>query len=159
MATKNITIRVSEETADFLSKMYDNPTAGATISVQIVEQMMKQAGATPDTLVSSMQFLQQIRAYSTRELKGKLTSDEWKYLADSLNGTMITPEFRCNQGGLIASIEDSNDFDGLGEKWEVDVPAFIEKVKILTGAQVDAIYTHVEKFWSDPEDLEEWSKM
>ena len=163
MATKNITIRVSEETAEFLSKVYNNTTAGATMCVEIVEQMIRQSGSDPHTLVSSMQFLQQIRAYSTREISGKFTADEWKYLADALNGTMITPEFRCHVGGLIAEIEDTNDFDGLGAKWNVDVVSFIEKVKQLTGAQVDAIYTHVEKFWNNPEadalrDLNKWSE-
>ena len=163
MATKNITIRVSEETAEFLVKNYETPTAGATLCVEIVEQMILQSGSDPNSLVNSMQFLQQIRAYSTREIRGKFTVDEWKYMADALNGTMITPEFRCNQDGLIASIEDSNDFDGLGAKWNVDVIGFTEKVKQLTGAQIDAVYTNVEKFWNDTKDdelrdLDAWSE-
>lgn len=147
MATKNITIRVSEETAEFLAKVYENPTGGATACVEIVEQMIRQSGSDPHTLVSSIQFLQQIRAYSLREIKGLFTPAEWCYMADSLNGTMITPEFRCNTGGLIASVEDSNDFDGLAAKWEVDVNVLIEKIKKLTGAQVDAVYTRIEMFW------------
>ena len=69
-------------------------------------------------------------------------------MADSLNGTIITPEFRCNTGGLIASVEDSNDFDNLAAKWKVDVGALIEKIKKLTGAQVDAIYSRIESFWN-----------
>ena len=147
MATKNITIRVSEETAEFLAKVYENPTGGATACVEIVEQMIRQSGSDPHTLVSSIQFLQQIRAYSLREIKGLFTPAEWCYMADSLNGTMITPEFRCNTGGLIASVEASNDFDGLAAKWEVDLTFLIEKIKKLTGAQVDAVYTRVEIFW------------
>lgn len=163
MTTKNITIRVSSDTAEFLEKVYNTPTAGATMCVQLVEQMILQSGTSPDILVNSMQFLQQIRAYSTREIRGKFTVDEWKYLADSLNGTIITPEFRCNQGGLIASIEDSNDFDGLGAKWDVDITVFIEKVKQLTGAQIEAVYTQVEKFWNNSENgdwrnMDEWVK-
>ena len=77
MAQKNITIRVSEETAEFLSKVYENTTAGATMCVEIVEQMIRQSGSDPHTLVSSIQFLQQIRAYSMREIKGVFTAPEW----------------------------------------------------------------------------------
>ena len=147
MAQKNITIRVSEETAEFLSKVYENTTAGATMCVEIVEQMIRQSGSDPHTLVSSIQFLQQIRAYSMREIKGVFTAPEWCYMADSLNGTMITPEFRCNTGGLIASVEDSDDFDNLSEKWNVDVKALCDKINTLTGAQVDAVYFRIETFW------------
>lgn len=142
MATKNITIRVSEQTADFISSNFENPTQGATICVETIQQMLK-TGIQVQDMAINLQFLQQIRAYSKREIKGVLTANEWKYLADALNGTLITPEFRCNAGGLIASIEDSNDFDNLGVKWNVDIPGFIEKIRKLTGSQIDCIYFNI----------------
>ena len=147
MAQEKITINASEKTVEFLSEIAGNKTAGATICVQIVEQIVSQTKMDPHSIVDSMQFLLQIRAYSMREIKGLFTPAEWCYMADSLNGTIITPEFRCNTGGLIASVEDSNDFDNLAEKWKVDVDALIEKIKKLTGAQVDAVYSRVENFW------------
>ena len=148
MEQERITIRVSEKTADFLSKMDKNKTSAASICVQVVEQTVKQTNMEPQFIVDSMLFLQQIRAYSLREIKGVFTPAEWCYMADSLNGTMITPEFRCNTGGLIASVEDSDDFDKLSVKWKVDVKALIEKIKKITGAQVDAIYYRIEDFWN-----------
>lgn len=155
---KKITVRVSDTTEKFLSEKFDNPSAGGCACIEIVERTAK-SGIEPFSIPDSIEFLSYIRSYSLRELRGKLTAAEWSYLADALNGTMITPEFRCNVGGLIASIEDSNDFYGLGEKWSVDVPAFVEKVKQLTGAQVDAIYSRIEEFWnSENKDLEIWSK-
>lgn len=81
------------------------------------------------------------------------------YLADALNGTMITPEFRANRGGLIASIEDGNDFDDLGEKWSVCVNELIDKVNTLTGAQVDTVYTRVAQYWNSKDrDLDKWAE-
>lgn len=62
---------------------------------------------------------------------------------------------------LVASIEDSDLYDGLGAKRDVDVKALCDKVSNLTAAQVDAVFARVEAFWnSDDEerDLEKWSK-
>lgn len=160
MAKTSITIRIDEEAVEFLQNNFSTPTAGAQQCVEIVRQMMSGSPTDIYSLTESINFLQYIRAYSKRELKGLFTANEWKYLADSLNGTIITPEFRCNQGGLIASIEDSNDFNNLGAKWEVNVPEFVEKVKQLTGAQIDSVYMQIEMFWKQNEsgvDIDKWA--
>ena len=57
-----------------------------------------------------------------------------------LNGTIITPEFRANRGGLIASIEDGNDFDDLGESGPYASMNLLIS-QHAHGAQVDTVYT------------------
>lgn len=154
MAKKTTSARISVIEEKFLSEKFGTASAGLAECANIVFQTKVE----PTEIVDSINYLNQIRLYSLREIKGKLTENEWKYLADSLNGTLITPEFRCNAGGLIASIEDSNDFDNFSEKYEVKVSDFCKKIKDLTGAQIDAIYTRVQQFWSNPKNLDGWSK-
>lgn len=155
---KSTSVRVNKEREEFLIKEFGTAGGGLAQCAVIVENAAK-AGFPVNDITESLQILSQIRAYSLREIKGKLSNQEWMYLADSLNGTMITPEFRANRGGLIASIEDGNDFDGLGEKWSVNVKEFIDKVNTLTGAQVDAVYTRVAQFWNSKDrDLDKWAE-
>lgn len=155
---KVVSTRVSPETEQFLAKQYGTASAGLAICAEEMHRAKKN-GFEPTEVSELLQNLEQIRLYSTRELKGKFTQDEWCYLADCLNGTMITPQFRANVGGLIASVEDSNDFDGLGAKWKVNVSDFVAKIKTLTGAQVDAVFTRIEQFWSNNngKELKEWA--
>lgn len=100
-----------------------------------------------------------IESYSMDEIKGKLTEQEWKYLADSLNGTLALGSFRYSNSVLAAGVEDSDRLDGLGSKWDVDVKVLTEKILAMTAAQIDVIYTRVEGFWNNPEkDLDAWAK-
>jgi hypothetical protein len=80
-------------------------------------------------------------------------------MADSLNGTIATSDFRCYPSALAANIEDSDKFDNIGEKWGVDVPRLIDKINRLTSAQVDAVFSRIEAFWNDDNrDPDSWSK-
>lgn len=144
MVTK--TIRITEGQEQFLLSNYKNVSEG--ISDCINKSM------TPS---EDEELLKYIKAYSMEELKGKFTPGQWKFFADSLNGTMVDGMFRCNVGALIAHCEDSEKFEGTATKWNVNLSDLCANVKNLGGAQVDALYTRVEKFWDNPKDLEEWS--
>ena len=140
METKNVTIRLPLDIAEWM-------TEGGTRSIN-------------HAVIANAETLRKIRQASTDELKGKLSEAEWKFLADSLNGTLITETFRCSQFALWAHCEDAERFHGTGSKWEVDMEGFKAKVLSLTGAQVDALYARVESFWDKPDrDLFEWHKV
>lgn len=111
-------------------------------------------GAIVDALYTAM-FTEK---YADREIQGKLTPQEWKYLADSLNGTLIEGTFRFASSALVASVQDSDFYDNLGSKWEVDVIAFCDKIANMSCSQVEAIYRRVESFWNNPVDLDGWAK-
>ncbi|WP_446787448.1 hypothetical protein [Macellibacteroides fermentans] len=144
MVTK--TIRITEGQEKFLLSNYKNVSEG--ISDCINKSMIPSEGE---------ELLKLLKAYSLNELKGKFTPNEWKFFADSLNGTMVDGMFRCNVGALVAHCEDSERFEGTASRWEVSVPDLTEKINKLGGAQVEALYTRVESFWDNPKDLEEWS--
>jgi len=154
---KTVTTRIPQEMWEWLIET--GGTAGGAVKAILDEaERVQQQGNEVLMIADNLAILQQIRRYSLNEIKGKFSSAEWSYMADSLNGTMITPEFRCMTGALALSIEDSNGLDGLGAKWGVDVSALINKVNRLTGAQVDAVFTRISAFWnSEDKDLETWS--
>lgn len=135
--TKNATIRLPEEIAEWLTE------DGKSINQAIIE---------------SCQTLKRIRTVSTGEIKGIFTPSEWSFLADSLNGTMITDTFRCNVQALVAHCEDSAKYEYLDKKWDVNMETFLQKIKTLHGANIDAIYARVEDFWGNERNMEEWIK-
>lgn len=135
MTTKNATIRLPEDIAEWLTEN------GRSINQAIID---------------SCQTLKRIRTVSTGEIRGIFTSAEWGFLVDSLNGTMITDTFRCNVQALIAHCEDSAKYEYLDKKRGVDMTKFLEKIKALHGANIDAIYARVEDFWENERNLEEW---
>lgn len=154
---KAINTRIPTATWEWLTSF---GTAGGTVSVIIREaERAYNYGFSPYKISESLAELQMIRKRSMSELKGVFTPNEWSYMADALNGTIITPEFRCIPGALIASVEDSDRYDGLGEKWGVDVKKLTYKIEDLTAAQVDAVFARVEAFWdSEEKDLDKWAE-
>jgi hypothetical protein len=116
-------------------------------------------GIPPYKISESISDLQMIRRRSEAELKGIFTPAEWMLMADSLNGTIASADFRCYPSALAANIEDSDKFDNIGAKWNVDVKKLIYKIEDLTAAQVDAVFARVEAFWdSEEKDLDKWAE-
>lgn len=146
MSNKTVSTRIDSSTEQFLIENFGTVGSGLSQAAETLQQVYAIGRIenlfNVDNLIESLYTLNQIRLYSSREIKGVFTENEWKYMADMMNGITITPDFRANNGALIAGIEDANSFRELGNKWDVDVPKFIEKVKKLTGAQVDAVFTH-----------------
>lgn len=138
MKTLQKSIRITDEQEQYINSQGQNFNDGLS---KIIERYMY------------------IDKYSKNELKGKFTPAEWNFLADSLNGSIIDGMFRCNQGALIAHCEDAETFEGTAKKWNVSIADMSEKIKTLFGAQINALYCHVEKFWDDENrDIEFWSK-
>lgn len=145
MVTK--TIRISEDQAQFLTANFKNISAGITECIE--------AKRIPSTEDDTLKY---IRLYSIKELKAKFIPSEWLFFADSLNGSMVEGMFRCNQSALIAHCEDAQLYEYTADKYKIDLPALLDKIKVLTGAQVDALYSHVEGFWNTENgDLNIWS--
>lgn len=154
---KGVSTRVSISTWEWLTSI---GTAGGTVNTIIAEaEAAAKAGIEPWKIAQAIMELQMIRRRSQGELKGIFTPAEWSYMADSLNGSLVTADFRCLPVALVAGIEDSDLYDGLGAKWRVDVKELTGKIAVLTAAQVDAVFSLVEAFWdSEERDLEKWSQ-
>lgn len=137
--TKNATIRLPQEIADWLTK------DGKSINQAVID---------------TVNTLQSIRLISTTELRGIFSAKEWKFLADSFNGIMINDSIRYNVQMLIAQCEDSAIYDSLDKKYDVDMEVFKKKLSSLHSANVDALYARIEDFLNADKhiDIEDWAK-
>ncbi len=78
-----------------------------------------------------------------------LTRGEALLLCDVLNGTLADHPMWARAGNqlLAAELEDSAP-DGYAEKWEVELTAFVDRVRGWTRTQALAVTDAVERFWS-----------
>lgn len=137
MATVTKSIRVPEEQVEYIENNYKSFNQG---------------------VVDAISALQYSRLYSLNELKGKFTPEEWAFFAESLNGTIVDNMFRCSSDVLIVHSRDSESLSATAERNNVDIDSLSEKIKTLTGAQVEALYFRIEQFWNKPNNLEEWAE-
>lgn len=154
--TTAVTTRIPYSTWEWLTSI--GPAGGVVNAIILEAERAAKNGIYPYKIADSIAELQMIRRRSMAEIKGVFTQEEWSLMADSLNGTIVTVEFRCIPGALIANIEDSDIYDGLGAKWGVDVKDLCSKIEKLTAAQVDAVFTRIEEFWNEDRDLESWAR-
>lgn len=137
----------------------ETKTVSLRLPVEQVEWLTKNEESINQAVINTIDRLRMIEKYADRDIAGKFTPEEWCYLADSLNGTLVDGDFRYLNAALVAGIEDSATYDGLDKKWGVDVAAFTDKIKSLSSSGVEAVYRRVEAFWNDgTRDLTEWSK-
>lgn len=139
MAAKAVSLRLPEELVERLSKKGENFT-------QIV--------------ISELNSLERIRLVSLGEVKGMFTPQEWIFIADAFNGTLMDSVLRANVGVFIASCEDAERFEGKATLHQIDLEKFLNKVRSLRGANIEAIISRVEEYWehSHEIDINIWSQ-
>lgn len=138
MEQKTVSMRLPQDVADYIMRNGDSITDGVK---NIVSQMQRH------------------ERYADVELRGRFTAEEWKFLADSLNGTMVLDDFRFSASALVAHNQDSQLYDGTASRWGIDIDKLNSKCNSLTAAQVEALYRRVERFWNHPEtDMDAWAK-
>lgn len=136
--TRSVTIRVSLEDAEMLTELGNGSiNRGVSLMTSRIRVLTKMAES---------------------EIKGIFTEQEWKFMADSLNGVIIDDAIRYSTENLAYHNEDAKIYDRMDEKWGVDVAELNKKVMQLTSAQVDAVYRRIERFWSENAELDEWAK-
>lgn len=75
----------------------------------------------------------------------QFTEAEVHLIVDSLNGTIMDAD---SAPLLWASIEDSINLDGLAEKWNVDGPGLVKRLKALNALQAMAMADAAERVWA-----------
>lgn len=126
---------------------------------ELASWLSEQGDSVNQVIVNLLDNVRYSRAYSLNELKGRFTSGEWHFFADSLNGIMVNDQFRYNNGALIAHCEDSEQLEGTASKWDVNLEILSKKISNLAASQVEALYNRVEQFWSNPPvDTEKWAE-
>ncbi len=92
--------------------------------------------------------LERLYTLYQRNLPRDLTIQEACLIVDVLNGTLMD----ANSAGLLyAEVEDGCNLEGLAEKWGIDGPALVGKLKV-NDIQALAIIDAAERFWSTPDD-------
>ena len=154
----NRVINFKKDLFDFITANFQSIASGVFACIRLMQQIYERVGEKdPEVIVSQLETLHRLRLYSIRELKGKFTPSEWKFMVESMAGTLVSADMRPNVSIFVAHCEDSASLDCLDAKYGVDMPSFINKLKSLTSAQVDTIYYEIEKFWEHPEsNLDEW---
>ena len=138
MANKNVTLRLPEDMVIYLQGKSDS---------------INQA------VISEISFLRRIRQVSLGEIKGLFTKEEWLFMLDAFNGTLIDEVFCANKGAFIAGCEDAERFDGAANKHGVNLKDFIDKCSVLRGANIEAIYSRISEYWIHCADIDlnEWA--
>ena len=77
----------------------------------------------------------------------RFSEPELNALRDCCNGTIFGPA-QLIDGAVLANFEDSAP-DGLYEKWGIDAPATIAKLRGLTYPEQVALVEDIEAFWRD----------
>jgi len=125
--TNTKSIRLSPQTDAELVKLYGSAYAGGTRATEA--------------------FLW-LRKYALKGLKGKLTKNELSALIDIQNGSIFEEQFAVNHSAFIAHIEDADEFEGIGEKWKIDIKALIEKVKNMSTCEIFFLQEEIDRFWN-----------
>ena len=141
METKTVTLRLPQDVAEYINQQADG-------------------GSVTDGVKNIVLRLQRHERYADVELRGRFTPDEWKFLADSLNGSRMLDDFRFSASALVAHNEDSQLYDGTAARWGIDLATLNTKVNALSAAQVEALYRRIERFWANSStiDLDTWAR-
>lgn len=105
-----------------------------------LEERGDRAGVIRSTLDRYWDLLQRARP----ALREKFSAAELSLIADASNGTIYDT---WSIPALWMGIEDSINLDGTADKWSVDGPALVDKLKALTPAESHALVDAVERFW------------
>ena len=88
-----------------------------------------------------------------KELNNYFEEKEKKYMVDMVNGLLRSSVLSARDFVKI-TISDSDNWDRLGEKWNVDVNKLIEKVEKLEDSEIEVVVNSLYKFWdNDKRDL------
>ena len=129
-------IRITEEQEMYLLSTFKNCNAGIRICI--------------DKYMRGDESNRIIQAVSRQELRGKFTYYEWLFFLGTLNGCKIEGTLRCSWSVLVIHCERVQEHSRAADKYMIDLDVLIKKIRSLSGAQIDAIYSFVEEFWADP---------
>lgn len=135
--SKNTTIRLQDETHEFLKTNFDGIQSGISLIVEPFDRL---------------------RQITIKELKGYFTREEITALIDSQNGTMLTPDFIYNKFFLLAQLEDFEMLEGGISRHKVEPSELFEKIQKLSSVQVYYILLDIHIFWQTNSNLEDYFK-
>lgn len=83
--------------------------------------------------------------YGRQSLRDRLSTGEVSAILDNLNGCWLAEPVSIRL--IYANVADGLD-DGLAEKWNIDGPALVRKLKNLSFAELCALADAAERWWN-----------
>ena len=102
---------------------------------------------TPMALMCVQNFLYTQR-YTRLELKKIFTKNELTAIVDSYNGTIYSPEWASMKDAMLGQIEDSEKFESISSRWDIDVKALCDKIRKLTASRCLQLQFEIYRFWN-----------
>lgn len=123
--------------------------AKKTFGVYIRESLQQDFDARGGSSVVINRDLERLYTLYRRAIREvSLTLAEAQLIIDALNGSLFDAQ---SAPMLWANIEDACNLDGLDDKWHVDGPALVGKLRGLNALQCMAIADAAERFWELPD--------
>ena len=107
-----------------------------------LDEQIKSRGSRSTVITRDLERLYTLYRRALSQVR--LSNNEACLIVDVLNGSIMdaTPL-------LWANIEDGINLDGLDQKWSIDGPALVEKLRKLNEIQTLAVVDAAERFWTD----------
>lgn len=168
--TKTVSIRLPQDAIDYLADKGESVTKQIIQVIKEHKALMEfkemistdEGGVNQYDIKYFMERVQTSRRIALNELRGVFTPDEWQWIAASLNGTMVTDDFRFRKDAFICHCEDYKMYNpGEAGQWpDVTPEGIAKKVENLSGIHISAIYDRCTEFWSQCNkiDISVWSK-
>lgn len=142
MAKKTITFRFDEDKLNLLTK------GGEINPSEAFEKLM-------DAYVREKKI-------KMLDIKGIFTLDEWRGLANSLNGIIIDDYMRYSNDLFIAHCEDAELYESVFSNMGADMRAVCDKIKGLTKIQASSVLERIAEFWGNQNgtgiELDKWAQ-
>lgn len=88
----------------------------------------------------------EILRYGRQSLRDKLSEAEVSAILDNLNGVWLAEPVSIRL--IYANVADGIELEGLDQKWKIDGPALIEKLRSLSFAESCALADAAERWWN-----------
>lgn len=120
-------------------------TVGIYLQTNTEKEILKRGDNRSHIINRDLERLYAMYRRSIREVQ--LTEKETCLIVDALNDRLFNGDSAVM---LHANIENACRLDGLGEKWEVDGPALVEKLRSLSTFHCLALIDAAECWWNLP---------
>lgn len=138
-----------------LSQYLNQPDKIQTAKVETIVKLCNVLCCNPIEIIGGMFWatqewdtIKQMESYTYKELFDVFTEAEKHYLCDMLNGSMYAHKINPTEY-LKMQIVDSDIYDSLASKWNVEINPFIKKVNSLSSFQCYMVIKTVSHYWDD----------
>lgn len=109
-----------------------------------MEELRARGESRSGTIRRDLERLYALYKYALREVE--LSASEAALICDALNGALVDAS---SASMLWAEVEDAIRASDLAEKWNVDGPALVEKLRSLDRTACLALADSAERFWRE----------